>query len=156
MLRRRALIASLAVACSVAGVTLAFEPAAIRVGPNVRVSEARAGIAHNEILLSADPADPRFLLGCSMAFDPTRNKTYTIVYVSSDGGTSWTPTLDTADFEFTGDPACALGRKARGYYVALGFKDDGKFTDPIYRSGDSGKTWDAPLLLAGFHGLDRE
>ena len=67
----------------------------IQVGRNVQVSRAHDRIAHNEVLLAADPADPGRLLGCSMAFDPQRNKTYTIVYASSDGGESWSPTLET-------------------------------------------------------------
>ena len=92
----------------------------IQVGRNVQVSRARDRIAHNEVLLAADPADPGRLLGCSMAFDPQRNKTYTIVYASSDGGESWSPTLETADLGFSGDPACALGRNRRAYYMALG------------------------------------
>src|SRR5262245_21568592 len=138
-----------------AAVVAASEPE-IRVGPNVQVSRAHERIAHNEILLAADPKEPGRLLGCSMAFDPARNRTYTIVYASADGGQTWTPTLETADLEFSGDPACALGKNAHGYYMALGWKEGGKISDPIYRSEDSGKTWSAPILLSEFHGLDRE
>src|SRR6185369_6851281 len=137
--------------------TPASDGALVHVGRNVQVSRSRDRIAHGEVLLSADPADPNRLLGCSMAFDPERNKTYTIVYASSDGGSSWTPTLDTAEYEFSGDPACALGSRGRGYYMALGYKArDSKFGGPIYRSADGGRTWDPPLVFPAFHGLDRE
>lgn len=139
-----------------AAAALAASEPDIRVGPNVQVSRARDRIAHNEMLLAADPNDPGRLLGCSMAFDPARNRTFTIVYASSDGGQTWAPTLETADLEFSGDPTCALGRNARAYYMALGVKPGGKISNPIYRSEDSGKTWSAPLLLSEFHGLDRE
>lgn len=128
----------------------------VAVGPNVQVSRARERVAHNEILLAADPVDAGRLLGCSMAFDPEHNKIYTIVYASSDGGRTWVPTLETADMEFSGDPACALGRNSRAYYMALGWGQDGKTADPIYHSEDSGKSWSKPLVLPGFHGLDRE
>ncbi len=128
----------------------------VAVGANVQVSRARERVAHNEILLAADPVDAGRLLGCSMAFDPERNKTYTIVYTSSDGGKTWAPTLETKDLEFSGDPACALGRNTRAYSMALGWKEDGKIADPIYRSGDSGRTWSEPVILPRFHGLDRE
>ncbi|HTO75841.1 MAG TPA: sialidase family protein [Thermoanaerobaculia bacterium] len=154
LLQRRAFAAAMALWPAV-GVALASDDA-IQVGRNVRVSRAREGIAHNEVLLAADPVDPGRLLGCSMAFDPQRNKVYTIVYASSDGGASWTPTLETSDLEFSGDPACALGKDRRAYYMALGWKEGGKVVDPIYRSGDSGATWSQPLLLHSFHGLDRE
>jgi len=153
----------IAAASAIGAAILASSPAAaadgalIHVGRNVQVSRSRDRIAHGEVLLSADPADPNRLLGCSMAFDPERNKTYTIVYASSDGGSSWTPTLDTAEYEFSGDPACALGSRGRGYYMALGYKEgDSKFGGPIYRSADGGRTWDAPLVFPAFHGLDRE
>ncbi len=130
--------------------------APIRVGPNVLVSRQRADVAHNEIMLAADPQDPRRLLGCSMAFDPERNRVFTVVYASADGGASWTPTLETADYEFTGDPACAFGKGGRAYYMALGWKEDGKPVDPVYASSDFGNTWSAPSVMHGFHGLDRE
>jgi hypothetical protein len=128
----------------------------VTVGPNVQVSKARDRVAHNEVLLAADPTDPSRLLGCSMAFDPERNKTYTIVYASSDGGKSWAPTLETAEYEFSGDPTCALGRNGRAYYVALAMADDPKNPAPVYRSDDGGRKWSPPVLLNAFHGLDRE
>ncbi len=153
LLQRRVFAAAMALWPAVCALASDQE---IQVGRNVQVSRAREGIAHNEVLLAADPGDPGRLLGCSMAFDPQRNKVYTIVYASSDGGASWTPTLETSDLEFSGDPACALGKGRRAYYMALGWQEDGKVVDPIYRSGDSGATWSAPLLLHSFHGLDRE
>jgi hypothetical protein len=153
LLQRRAFAAAMALWPAVGALASDQE---VQVGRNVQVSRAREGIAHNEVLLAADPADPGRLLGCSMAFDPQRNKIYTIVYASSDGGASWSPTLETANMEFSGDPACALGKNRRAYSMALGWQEDGKVVDPIYRSEDSGATWSAPLLLHSFHGLDRE
>jgi hypothetical protein len=155
MLLQRRAFAAAAMALWPAVCALASDQG-IQVGRNVQVSRAHDRLAHNEVLLAADPADPGRLLGCSMAFDPQRNKTYTIVYASSDGGESWSPTLETADLGFSGDPACALGRNRRAYYMALGWEEGGKVVDPIYRSEDSGATWSAPLLLHSFHGLDRE
>ncbi|HEY7114363.1 MAG TPA: sialidase family protein [Thermoanaerobaculia bacterium] len=156
LLERRAFAAAAMALWPAAWAVASSSDDAIRVGKNVQVSRAHDRIAHNEVLLAADPADAGRLLGCSMAFDPQRNKTFTIVYSSSDGGQTWSPTLETANMEFSGDPACALGKNRRAYYMALGWQDDGKVVDPIYRSGDSGATWSAPLLLHSFHGLDRE
>jgi hypothetical protein len=68
----------------------------ITIGPNIHVSKAHREMAHNEVLLSADPLNPSRLIGCTMAFSPKQNKILTIVYVSADGGKNW-------DFVLTND-----------------------------------------------------
>src|ERR671937_349367 len=82
----------------------------IVVGPVVHVSKPQQNYLMREILVSADPQDPLHLLGCGIAFDESRNREWTVVYVSKDGGATWQPTLQTDSFETSGDPACALGR----------------------------------------------
>ena len=128
----------------------------IRVGPNVLVSRALPDLAHNEVLVAADPDDPNLLVGCSMTFSAEANRISTVVYHSSDGGRTWAPRLDTRAYQFSGDPACAIGKSGTAYYVALGTTAAGKNSAPVYRSRDSGKSWSEPVSLHGFHGLDRE
>ncbi|MEO8430653.1 MAG: sialidase family protein [Acidobacteriota bacterium] len=128
----------------------------LRVGRNVAVSRAHGDVSHNEVLVSADPEDTNRLLGCSMTLSSTSNRISTVVYRSSDRGETWEPILDTSRYKFSGDPACALGRRGAAYFVALGTTTDGKNEAPVYRSSDGGKSWSDPVSLHGFHGLDRE
>src|SRR4029077_16640388 len=90
----------------------------IRVGANVHVSAAYQNQTHDEVLLAADPIDPRHLIGCSDLFDSGRD-THTVVYATFDGGLTWRPTLN-AHHGQEGDPACAIGLNNIAYFATLG------------------------------------
>ena len=152
---RALLVAASAIGAALPSVT-AIAQAQIFVGPNVQVSRAHERSAHNEVILGADPEDANRLMACSIVYSSEAAKAQTVVYVSSDRGKTWTPTLDTSKLKFSGDPACAFGRGGAAYYVALGTTADDKNVAPVYRSSDGGKSWSEPVFLHGFHGLDRE
>lgn len=133
----------------------------IQVGSEVQVSKAQAKYLMREMLVSADPNDANHLLGCGIAYDESRNREWTVVYVSNDGGKSWQPTLSTDNFEMSGDPACALGRDGVATHMVMAFEKFGPevhdYVLRVYRSTDGGKTWpsftDLPMK---FQGIDRE
>lgn len=121
----------------------------ITVGPNVQVSTARGEMAHNEVLLSADPLKPNRLIGCTMAFSAKQNKVVTIVYVSSDGGKSWDLALTNDRGIHSGDPTCTFGRDGTAYFAAIERMESGSQRLVVYRSKDGGKTWSQPTILVG-------
>ena len=124
----------------------------IHVGARVHVSVARARDPHNEVLLAADPKDPKRLLGCSMVFSPSAAGFSVVAYSSFDGGAHWTQTLETDLGKLAGDPACGFGTGGRAYLVALGGDEnvggeDDSYTY-VYRSDDGGRTWGKPVKLS--------
>ena len=125
----------------------ASKAAQVIVGPNVRVSRPNANIPHYELIAAADPADARRLIVCSMAY-PETGGTFTVVYVSHDGGTTWGETVRKSD-TVAADPACAFGPGGAAYFTTLG--GGHAFA---YRSSDGGLTWSTPLQLVPH--LDRE
>ena len=134
----------------------------ISVGRNVQVSKANADRTHAEVLLAADPNNPKNLLGCSMIEPkgPSPQLFNTIAYVSNDGGLTWQPNLE-VDRGLLGsaDPACAFGSKGEEYFSSIIGEKGGRLSDDyksklaFYRSFDSGKTWSDPVDLLS---LDRE
>lgn len=149
------LLTGLVVALS-AGTSSAEAGTRIVVGPNVRVSTAHGDWTHYEIALAADPLDPKRLLGCSMVSTGERNQTWTIVYLSTDAGRSWTPTRLDDSSSYTVDPACAFGLDGAAYFLSLPAAGDipGEVKRMLlFRSRDGGKTWASPLQL---HSADRE
>lgn len=141
---------------------LAFsQDSGIRVGSAVQVSKAQEKYLMREMLVSADPQDPNHLLGCGIAHDESRNREWTVVYVSKDGGKSWRPTLATDNFEMSGDPACALGRDGLATHMVMAFEkfspENHNYVLRVYRSTDGGETWPAFTdLPMRFQGIDRE
>ncbi len=118
--------------------------AQVHVGPNVQVSIAHDNYSLGEVLLSADPTDPNRLLGCGIVYAESENRRWTVAYLSTDGGKSWKPTLETKRFEDSSDPACVLAGDGIGYFTALGTLRiiDRKYAIlGIYRSSDGGATW---------------
>ncbi len=127
----------------------------IAVGPNVQVSLANAHVPHSEVVISADPTDAARLVACGMLWRSTTvtDLTKTVVYVSSDTGRSWRPTLvvDSTGPGGSADPVCAFGQYHTIYFVA---NNDGVYhrrgdnadyfvgTSPVYRSPDGGATWE--------------
>jgi len=74
-------------------------PAVIRVGPNVRVSTDSLR-EHVEVHLTADPRDATHLAACSMIEGrpgegiPGAHGVRTVLYVSSDGGQTWSRAVE--------------------------------------------------------------
>ena len=143
----------------------AAESPLITIGPNIQVSRSRPEQPHFEIQLSADPADPKHLLGCSMVWAEKpgefRPAFFNIVaYASFDGGLSWEQTFElpgaTSDSQSEAltwsDPSCVLSVNNKAYLAALGYSEVGS-ESPIYRSLDGGRSF----TLAGQWPLaDRE
>jgi hypothetical protein len=124
---------------------------AISVGNNVLVSKARSSQQHFEVLISADPADPKYLLGCSMfqAEISRPGEKSVVAYVSSDGGKSWQETLNVEHYgDYIGDPTCVYGTGGEAYIAVLGGHGVS-----VYRSADFGMSWDRPIELPD---MDRE
>src|SRR6266496_105510 len=121
----------------------------IVVGPNVGVSASRADQPHHEVLIAADPNDPKSLLACSMlGYDYEESGTSVVVYISSDQGKSWQESLHIAKAgERVSDPACAFGFGKTAYVAALVYKADGNGQTQFFRSTDSGRTWFKSISL---------
>jgi hypothetical protein len=129
--------------------------APIHVGRNVRVSAANGDRLHHEIGMAASPADPRRLLVCSMIFDAKDASRHVVAYLSTDGGETWTPTLEVRRTTFVGDPDCRFGPDGSAYLSALPLHYE-SVADPetlVYRSADGGRTWGDPTVLPF---IDRE
>ncbi len=140
---------------------LARADGAVRVGPNVQVSKARAEVFHAEVVLAADPTDPRRLVAASMysppPADPAAPKV--VVYASGDGGKSWAPTLERKDANpaLFADPAFAWGAGDALFFVNLrspslehlGGKGQGCLQ--LVRSRDGGRTWGSATVIQEYH-----
>src|SRR6266853_480035 len=113
----------------------------IVVGPNVQVSKAHGNYAMGEVLLSADPTDPNRLLGCAIVYAESEARRWTVVYLSTDGGKSWQPTLETKHFQDSSDPACALGGNGLAFHTTIAVIDKKHYTLGVYRSVDGGSSW---------------
>jgi hypothetical protein len=116
-------------------------------GENVQVSSSRSSLAHFETQLTASPENANLLLGCAMAFTPGTDHVETVVYLSRDGGKSWSVSLEDDPGKYSGDPSCVYGRDGMAYFAAAGYGPDLKSSMQFYRSKDFGKTWLAPLKI---------
>ena len=131
----------------------------VAVGPNVQVSKARAGQTHYEIQLSADPKNPKHLLGCSMVHsenpgEPYPSRNSVVGYVSFDGGSTWQDTLELkGGVNIWEDPACTLGSDGAAYLSAMGWDGVSHLETQLYRSADGGKSW---ARASDWHFGDRE
>jgi len=126
------------------------EQAHILVGPNVLVSWQREG-RFAELLLAADPTNPRNLLGTGIFSRSSHPEggAETRAYYSRDGGYSWNPIIfpEVAANGGGADPQVAYGRTGTGYFVTL--ISSVKSPPPrkcmlFYRSEDGGVTWGKP------------
>lgn len=130
----------------------------IQVGKNVQVSIVRKDQPHYEVVLAADPKDPKKLLAGSMVIPkgPSDRMFDVSTYASFDGGATWQETGTVVNGWQAGDPTCAYGPDGQAYLTALGVsfhspKEPSKML--FYRSMDGGKTWAEPVTLPV---IDRE
>ena len=112
-------------------------------------------VSHGEVQLAADAKDPNRLLGCSMISSEKGNRGWTITYASSDGGNSWTPTLETSGFFVSFDPSCAFGDLGAAYFLADVHPEPGKMALALFRSTDYGNSWSVPTMIPNQLRLDR-
>jgi len=130
----------------------------ITVGKNVLVSQAYPQRQHYEVQLAADPNHAERMIGCSIIGPAETGKSQgdhkTIVYVTTDSGKSWTPTLEVGPGLIARDPSCTFGPDGTAYFTAFGFPRDSQFLPTmegkalwLYRSKDGGKTWAKPTVL---------
>lgn len=129
----------------------------ITVGSNVHVSSSNADVPHYEVMLAEDPVSPSRLLACSIIAPPGDDYQYeTVVYLSTNGGRAWRPTLQTHNTG-SGDPACAFGTEGEAYFAELQEAEDADGHQRghtfVYVSRDGGATWGLPHR---FRQADRE
>jgi hypothetical protein len=125
----------------------------------VRVSAGRPDEAHYEVHAAAHPSDPSRLLVAAIIY-PKVGRRGTLVYASTDGGKSWTPSLHGDALENTGDPAVGYGADGTGYFATLTANGhplqmrpekpahnwDGRKT-LLYRLPAGGTRWEGPAQL---------
>lgn len=90
----------------------------IRVGPNVRVSTGRPDEAHYEVNAAAHPKDPNKLIATGIIY-PEGKRRGSIVYMSNDGGKTWSPSFQGDVLTDTGDPVVAWGPDGTAYFSVL-------------------------------------
>jgi len=131
--------------------------AQITVGQNVQVSVAQAKYPMGEVLVTADPTDPKHLLGCGIVYAEAGIRRWTAVYLSTDGGKTWSTTLETKQWEDSADPACSIGPNGVAHHVAIAWQNPKPYVLAVYRSTDGGRTWreEQPIPMK-FQGIDRE
>jgi hypothetical protein len=157
LLRSLAILLSLSALIIVAA--RAQNTSRISVGANVQVSKPRSAQPHYEVVLAADPNNPKHLLASSMLMpeEPAPSQMFhTVVYASFDGGASWQETALVAEGWQTADPTCAYGPDGTAYFAVL----SPSYRAPeepnrmlFYRSADGGQTWMKPTVLPA---IDRE
>lgn len=137
------------------------ESSPITVWKNVRVSLPDPETIEFEALAAADPSEPRNLIACTMAFDPTANAHRTVIYASFDGGATWERVAVSSRSGFVGDPACVYGRGDTAYAAQLPIyiQPDNENEIEILRSTDRGKTWQVahrrPFIDREYLSVDR-
>ena len=126
------------------------QQAQIIVAPNIRVSQANSTRSHTEVSIAADPLDPKHLIACSIISSGKSHKASSVVYVSFDGGISWTPTRETNEFLMGTDPACTVGPSGSAYFIADVRTSPHTLFTVVYRSKDGGRAWLPPVHLNSF------
>lgn len=132
------------------------------VGPNIRVSVA-ADREHEEVHLTADPENAKHLAACSMvegrpgAGIPSAVGTRTVLYLSRDGGRSWSLRYEDSslvaaqnDLPNSWDPTCEFGRRGVLYFGTATHMMKGNSAVSrirIHRSSDGGNSWLAPTVI---------
>lgn len=122
--------------------------AQISVSPNVHMSAARSQQLQAEIILDADVTRPGRLMACSLIDDSRKNGNPSlmgwgvIVYLTDDGGKTWTRTFEEYSLM---DPTCAFGPDGTAHLEAFELSGDRMMR--LYRSADGGRTWSEPTKV---------
>ncbi len=110
-------------------------------GPLNRVSEDLEDAPHVEPYLAADPRNPDVLVAGSIVFIDSEPVVHG--FVSHDRGRSWQRfPLDACGV----DPWVDFGSDGTVFVVCLG-RLEGKGRIIVYRSGDGGLSWQAPVVI---------
>jgi hypothetical protein len=114
----------------------------ISVSPNVQISRDNPALMHNEVLIAADPLDPKRLLACSMTGPLPNGKRPAGVYVSKDGGSNWSLVLTEDERLNSADPSCTYDVNGSAHFAIISAHRDRTTTQvlKLYTSVD-GKTW---------------
>jgi hypothetical protein len=133
----------------------------IKVGTNVQVSKARENQPHQEVILAADPTNPRHLLAASMLQYPPSRTNKCIAYESRDGGGTWRIALEPAhsipSIGYMSDPTVAFGPEGEAYFGQNAIPSDSKIddgTDIVYRQLPQ-HSWSSPTTIAAGMQMDR-
>lgn len=134
----------------------------ITVGPNVQVSAKNSARAHFEAHVAADPANSQRLLACTKIHSSKDDSIHSIAYATSDGGKSWTPTIETDWTNFVVDPDCTFGLDGAAYFGAMALQhrnailqlSEARGEVLIYRSPHAGGNWEKPVVVHPL--IDRE
>jgi hypothetical protein len=122
------------------------------------VSKAQEKLAHDEVVIAADPTHEGRLLAGSMVLDGTIQ---TSAYMSMDGGKTWRLVINNqARGKRSGtDPAVAYGPDGAAYFADLPENDSrtNKLVE-LTASRNEGRSWSAPLVAlprSKYAGMDR-
>ncbi len=128
----------------------------IVVEPNVQVSGSHEDVPHWEVILAADPGDPRRLLAGSMCNSPPINYGVPkiMAYHSFDGGKTWGSSLRRAgsSTDVFADPTAAYAPDGSLYFANLYGPSLGSSQGwvEVSRSQDGGRNWGQPIRIAGW------
>lgn len=130
------------------------------VGPNVLVSKSHADVPHIATVLAADPKDPqRLLAGTILLSGSLAPKYHVVVYTSTDGGGTWTASLE---HQGAVDPALAFGPNGAAYFICTDSTSTSEqLVEPtggyVFHSVDGGSRWEqgVPLRFPAYSGFDR-
>lgn len=122
--------------------------------PNVRIHSAAVGLGPCEPSICIDPTNANHMVAGSVLDN---------VYVSWDGGLSWSKSTLTSPYGVFGDPVVRIGPEGNIYYAHLSnpngkaYQDDA-FLDRIVvqRSDDGGKTWNEGTFPKIHQGKDQD
>lgn len=118
-------------------------------GPDVLVSREN-DFPHLEMMIAAHPSDPKKLIAGAMNL--VGSEYDTVVYSSTDGGSTWEPRHPAEPVDTDADPLVLYTPKGTALYLALSTEPmanaAGKRSMPVilYRSED-GRNWPKPVLV---------
>jgi BNR repeat-like domain len=155
----RSLTLTFAAALALAPSLVLGEPAPrLLAGPDILVSRDGA-VPHYEVVVAVHPRDARNLVGASITRTSRKAGSAVKVYVSADGGGTWTDIELREQAELGGgDPLVGFTGDGTALVAALGsaFDASGRRRDAVlvYRSEDGGRTWQTPFAAGMGEGHD--